>query len=657
MSFDSLLVANRGEIACRIIRTAKALGLRSIAVFSEADTEAPHVAMADEAVLIGPSPAGESYLNAEAILAAARQTGAAAIHPGYGFLSENERFAEAVENAGIVFVGPPAKAIYLMGNKAEAKRHMIAAKVPCVPGYEGEDQSDEAFKKAAADIGFPVMVKAAAGGGGRGMRLADKPNDLEAALALARSEAASAFGSEELILEKAIERARHVEIQVFADAHGHVIHLGERDCSVQRRHQKIIEEAPCPVMTPSLRNAMGDAAVSAAKAVDYRGAGTVEFLLDADSNFYFLEMNTRLQVEHPVTEMVTGLDLVALQIAVARGEELPLEQSDVQLNGHAIEARLYAENPARDFLPDTGRVELWRPAEGEGIRIDAGIATGQEITPHYDPMLAKIVAWGDNRMQARQRLLRAIEETVLLGPETNAAFLADILRRETFADGRSTTAFIGDTYPNGFAGSPADNAVLALATALILQADRDAACRRAGYVSANQLGWSSATLPATPVKLTRDGTMHETAARCVGNSWTVLLGADTVTVDMVRQDGPVAEARIDGRTVEAVARVVKGGIYLAVAAGRFFFHRFVPGERDDVSAGGRVLAPMPGLVIQVDAKEGQSVERGDVLMILEAMKMQHQIVAPVSGTISTIAVAKGNQIGSGDLMVDITQEE
>ncbi len=393
--FDSVLVANRGEIALRVMRSARQLGFRTIAVYSEPDADAPHVRLADEAVLIGAAPAGESYLNAEKILAAARSTGAQAIHPGYGFLSENAAFARACEEAGLVFIGPGPEAIETMGNKAAAKRLMLEAGVPCIPGYQSHEQPDAALIAAAREIGFPLMVKAVAGGGGRGMRLVAAMEELPAALASARSEAENAFGSGELILERAVLRPRHVEIQVFGDQQGNVIHLGERDCSVQRRHQKVVEESPCPVMTTELREAMGQAAVNAARSIDYVGAGTVEFLLDADNNFYFLEMNTRLQVEHPVTEMVTGQDLVALQFHVARGCELPLSQADVVLSGHAIEVRLYAEDTGNDFLPATGTAQVWRPPSGEGVRVDHGLRQGQDISPFYDPLIAKIIACGD----------------------------------------------------------------------------------------------------------------------------------------------------------------------------------------------------------------------------------------------------------------------
>ncbi|MEM8660689.1 MAG: biotin carboxylase N-terminal domain-containing protein, partial [Pseudomonadota bacterium] len=399
--FTSVLIANRGEIACRVIRTAKAQGYRTVAVYSEADASAPHIKLADEAVCIGPSPVNESYLVQDNILKAAASSGAGAVHPGYGFLSENADFARACEAAGLVFIGPSADAIHLMGNKAEAKRRMIEADVPCVPGYEGEDQSDATLLAEGERIGPPLMVKAAAGGGGRGMRLVHDIEELGNAIQLARAEAESAFGSGELILEKAIIRPRHVELQVFADSQGNTVHLGERDCSVQRRHQKVVEEAPCPVMTDSLREQMGAAAVAAAQSINYRGAGTVEFLLDEQGEFYFLEMNTRLQVEHPVTELITGLDLVALQLQVAQGEPLGFDQSDVELQGHAIEVRLYTEDPAQDFLPTSGPIDLWAPPAGTGVRVDDGIATGQEISPFYDPMVAKIIASGPTREIAR----------------------------------------------------------------------------------------------------------------------------------------------------------------------------------------------------------------------------------------------------------------
>ena len=467
-TFKSILVANRGEIAVRVMRTAQALGYKTIAVYSEADANAPHVQMADDAVLIGPGPVGQSYLDMDRILAAAKETGAQAIHPGYGFLSEKADFARACEAEGLVFIGPSAEAIDLMGNKAAAKRRMIAADVPCVPGYEDADQSDDVLIAAAKTIGYPIMVKAAAGGGGRGMRLVDDAKGLPGALASARSEALNAFGSDELILEKAIIRPRHVEFQIFADSLGNVIHLGERDCSVQRRHQKVVEEAPCPVMTDDLRARMGAAAVEAARSIDYRGAGTIEFLLDDAGEFYFLEMNTRLQVEHPVTEMITGLDLVGLQIQVAEGHPLGLTQDDIKLSGHAIEVRLYAEDTTQDFLPCTGTIDLWQPAVGEGLRFDAGIESGQDVSPFYDPMIAKVIAWGETREVARHRLIEALEDTVLFGLTTNLGFLIDILGKQAFAKGEATTGFIADEFDAAALAEPAPDKMEAAMAAVIV---------------------------------------------------------------------------------------------------------------------------------------------------------------------------------------------
>ena len=443
ITFTKILIANRGEIACRITRTAKTLGYRTVAVFSDADAGALHVREADEAARIGPPPAQESYLNIEALLAAAKLAGADAVHPGYGFLSENAAFAEACSKAGLIFIGPPAAAIDAMGNKARAKALMEAADVPCrARAIAARTSPTNILIAEGRRIGFPLMVKAAAGGGGRGMRLVTAAEDLPQALARSRSEAASAFGSDELILERAIADARHVEIQIFADRHGNVIHLGERDCSIQRRHQKVIEETPSPAVSTELREQMGEAAVAAARAIGYVGAGTVEFLLDRSQKFYFLEMNTRLQVEHPVTEAVTGLDLVAWQLRNAAGEKLPLAQHQVRFDGHAIEARLYAEDPQQNFLPQSGVLVDWRPASGAGVRIDHGLAPGQSVSPFYDPMLAKVIAHGATREEARRRLIAALEDTVALGLTTNRSFLIDVLRHPAFAAGEATTAFI-----------------------------------------------------------------------------------------------------------------------------------------------------------------------------------------------------------------------
>ena len=656
--FQTLLIANRGEIAVRIIRTARGLGLRTIAVFSDADAGAPHVTLADDAINIGPPPVGESYLKPEAILEAARICGAQAIHPGYGFLSENADFARAVEAAGLVFVGPPARTIEVMGDKAGAKRAMIEAGVPCIAGYQGVDQSDETLFAEAARIGFPVMLKASAGGGGRGMRLVERAEAMPGALARARSEALSAFGSDAMILEKAVLRPRHVEIQIFADAHGNCIHLGERDCSVQRRHQKVVEEAPCPAMTPQLRRRMGEAAIAAAQAVDYRSAGTVEFLLDQTGEFFFLEMNTRLQVEHPVTEMVTGLDLVAMQIAVAQGSPLPLSQADLQLCGHAIEVRLYAEDPTRDFLPVTGRIEHWSPAEGEGIRIDAGIASGQDVSPWYDAMLAKIIAHGETREIARQRLLAALERTALLGMKTNAAFLADILQRPAFADGEATTAFIGETWPEGFAAQPATGRAIAIATALVLHRQSRAARAASTLPDDTLLGFASDGGLPVPVDLAAGGAIHRLTALAVdADGWAVSGDGWRHTVLVDRVDDARARVTVDDRRQEIfLAPDDSDGLHLQIGVLGWHFTRHRPWATAIVGeAGARVTAPMPGLVVSIEVAPGDAVASGQIVAVLEAMKMQHQLLAKVDGIVSEIAVAPGDRVASGTLMIAIEE--
>jgi geranyl-CoA carboxylase alpha subunit len=463
--FRKVLIANRGEIACRIIRTAHAKGYRTVAVYSAADQDALHVHLAHEAVAIGPAPVAQSYLAVDKIIDAAKQSGADAIHPGYGFLSENAGFAQACADAGLIFIGPSPEAIRVMGDKAEAKRRMITAGVPCVPGYQDADQSDARLTQEAAAIGFPVMVKAAAGGGGRGMRFVQEAGALAAALGTARSEAKNAFGDDRLLLERAIVDARHVEIQVFGDAHGNVIHLGERDCSVQRRHQKVVEEAPSPAVDADLRARMGAAAVQAAKTIDYIGAGTIEFMLDCRDEFYFLEMNTRLQVEHPVTELVTGLDLVGLQFDIAERKPLQLGQGDVRLEGHAIEVRLYAEDPRKSFLPQTGTIHLFEPAAGEGIRIDHGLMPSHIVAPFYDAMLAKIIAHGADREEARRRLVAGLEDTVLLGVTTNKSFLIDVLETDAFVYGEATTEFI-EKHMKLVPAAPPDFKTLAVAATL-----------------------------------------------------------------------------------------------------------------------------------------------------------------------------------------------
>jgi len=659
--FNSILVANRGEIAVRVMRTAKALGYRTIAVYSEADADAPHVRMADESALIGPAPVNESYLVIDNILDAASVTGADAIHPGYGFLSENAAFAEACGKNGLVFIGPTPEAIEVMGNKAESKRRMIATGVPCVPGYEDKDQADAAFVKAADEIGFPVMVKAAAGGGGRGMRLVDTAADLPNALAAARSEAESAFGSGELILEKAIVRPRHVEIQIFADNDGHTIHLGERDCSVQRRHQKVIEEAPCPVMTDDLRAAMGAAAVEAARSIGYRGAGTVEFLLAEDGAFYFLEMNTRLQVEHPVTEMITGLDLVALQIQVAEGRPLGIAQADVSLSGHAIEARLYAEDTAQDFLPAAGDIDLWQPAEGEGVRVDSGVASGQSVSPFYDPMIAKVVAHGGTRDIARRKLAQALADTAIFGLTTNKRFLIDCLENDTFAEGGATTAFIGEQFTtDDLAARQPDFGTAAAAAVLQFLADRDDAYASSVGVSPELLNWSSAGALVSRYKYVFGDLVFDlSVSPTVADSYAVRDGETTATVSVVSRKTTRATLIVDGNQRSFLFAAFTNGLHLADegADHRFDNALVASGTADEAAGGGRVTAPMHGKILEIAVSEGETVEKGARLLVLEAMKMQHDILAPADGVVQGVHQQAGNQTAAGDLLVEIEVAE
>jgi len=656
--FSNILIANRGEIALRIMKTAKAMGYRTIAVYSEADAGASHVQFADDAVCIGPAPPGESYLAAEKIIEAARTSGAQAIHPGYGFLSENANFSRACEDAGLVFIGPSAEAIELMGNKAAAKRRMKEAGVPCIPGYEGEDQTDGKLISAAADIGFPIMVKAASGGGGRGMRLVHDAADLPNAIASARSEALNAFGSGELILEKAIVQPRHVEVQIFADMHGAAIHLAERDCSVQRRHQKIVEEAPCPIMTEALRARMGAAAVNASKSTAYRGAGTVEFLLDTSGEFYFLEMNTRLQVEHPVTEMIAGLDLVALQIKVAQGEALGLMQEDVRINGHAIEARLYAEDPAQDFLPVTGHVDLWRPAAGEGVRIDAGIASGQDISPYYDPMIAKVIAWGETRDAAISRLSGALKNTRLFGTKTNKSFLIDVLSKDTFKKGAATTAFIAEEFgEEGVRDAPLSIPEASIAAVLQHQISRMRVWEYSLGVNSELMNWSSAGHLETHYKYGVDENCLELVLLTAKTGeYEIFCESQKTSVTVIDFDGCEARLCVNGRRYKVgFFAPEEGRIYLDVDGkthslrNEFAF----AGQSSEAGGGGRVTSPMHGVLLEIFVGAGDTVSKGDRLAILEAMKMQCEILAEIDGVVTHIHAAGGAQIAAGDLIMEI----
>jgi geranyl-CoA carboxylase alpha subunit len=658
---DKILIANRGEIACRIIRTAKAMGKHTVAVYSEADAQALHVDMADEAVCIGPGPVGQSYLLGDVIIEAALDTGAQAIHPGYGFLSENADFASAVDAAGLVFIGPSATAINVMGNKAESKRRMIKAGVPCVPGYEGEDQSDDVLVLEGKEIGFPIMVKAAAGGGGRGMRLVHKPDDLLNAITTARSEAQNAFGSGELILEKAIIKPRHVEVQIFADRHGNVIHLGERDCSVQRRHQKVVEEAPCPIMTPELREKMGASAVEAARSISYEGAGTVEFLLDAEGNFYFLEMNTRLQVEHPVTEEVTDLDLVEMQIKVAEGDTLGYQQDDIFLLGHAIEVRLYAEDPNNDFLPSTGRVAKWTPADGEGLRFDSGIRSGQEISPFYDPMIAKVIAYGDTRDIARRRLVEGLKATALFGMRTNRDFLIDCLSEPAFIEGRATTAFIAEAFgEDKIPEAPLEDWELACLALLHYLVGREAARYQALGVADSLLNFSTMKSAYSCFRLAIGDDGFEARIRSTNaGHYQIAIANHNYDLKLIDYASDRASIDVDGARVRVLFHSEDGLIYASLNDRTRHCVNILAQAcaSDEAGNTGRVAAPMHGSVVEVFVNVGDQVEKGTRLAIVEAMKMQHEIISGVDGVVDDVFVTVGQQVAANDMIIEITEAE
>jgi len=659
--FTSVLVANRGEIACRVIRSAQEQGYRTIAVYSDIDAGAPHVVMADDAVLIGPGPANESYLLTDNILMAARTSEAGAIHPGYGFLSENAMFAAACESAGLVFVGPDPGAIRLMGNKAEAKRRMIAAGVPCVPGYEGEQQGNERLLAEGLKIDLPLMVKASAGGGGRGMRLVEHRDEMARAINLARTEALSAFGDDELILEKAIVRPRHVEVQVFGDSQGNIVHLGERDCSVQRRHQKVVEEAPCPVMTDTLREAMGAAAVAAARSINYRGAGTVEFLLDEHGTFYFLEMNTRLQVEHPVTELITGRDLVALQLQVAQGEPLGFSQSDVTLSGHAIEVRLYTEDPAQEFLPTAGPVALWSPPSGTGVRVDDGIRSGQEISPFYDPMVAKIIATGPNRETARLRLMEALRNTVLFGPTHNRDFLLACLEKPRFAAGQATTAFIDEEFTEDeLVARPPSLAESAAAAVLEIELQFRDMHDHSVLVAPQLRDWSSAS-PLVYRKHYQHGEQHhDLSISPLGQQCYRVTGDDEevlITLLSVRETH--SDVLIDNRRhALRYYRVDETCLYVSIDGRTAAYRDLIQmqGSEETAAGSGNVVAPMHGMLQELRVDVGDEVSVGQPLAVLEAMKMHYEIVAEVAGKVSQVLIVAGTQVSIDELLIKIEIE-
>jgi geranyl-CoA carboxylase alpha subunit len=645
--FFKILIANRGEIALRVMRTARRLGYGVVAVYSDADRDALHVREADSAVHIGEALPAQSYLRIDAIIAAAKASGAGAIHPGYGFLAENEDFAKACRDAGLVFIGPSPEAIRAMGNKAGAKEIMQKAGVPIVPGYQGADQGDAAMLAAAKEIGFPVMIKAVAGGGGRGMRLVADAVSFPDALRSARSEAQGAFGDPTVILERAIVDPRHIEIQVFGDRHGNAIHLGERDCSVQRRHQKLIEEAPSPAVSPELRARMGAVAVAAVKAIGYEGAGTLEFLLDGNGQFYFMEMNTRLQVEHPVTEAITGLDLVELQLRVAGGEPLALKQEDIKFSGHAIEVRLCSEDAGHDFMPQSGKMALWQMPEG--IRVEHALQSGSEIPPFYDSMVAKIISHGADRNEARGRLICGLEQTAAFGVTTNQGFLIDCLRHPAFAKGEATTAFIGKHRDALLAPRASESAEAALAALLLYVTNPHAPPWRGGRSLA-------ATFPlATRIEI--GGTVHE--------------------IEIVRErDGTYVTGRNgDERRfeIEELGRdsirfrshgLMESARFLRQHDRLYILHKGVtlsvrdltlaPPESAAAAGGdGKVRAAMNGRVVAVLVKPGEKVAAGQPVMTLEAMKMEHVHTAGVAGTVSAIDVAEGEQVTTGRIVIEI----
>jgi geranyl-CoA carboxylase alpha subunit len=653
--FRTILVANRGEIACRIMRTAKAMGYRTAAVYSAADADALHVRTADAAACIGPAEAHASYLDAAAILKAARRLGADAVHPGYGFLSENAEFARTCADAGLVFIGPSAEAIAAMGNKAEARRRMLRAGVACVPGYHGTDQSDAAFAREAERIGYPVMVKAAAGGGGRGMRLVAAKRDLAAALATARAEAAGAFASDELILEKAVADARHVEIQVLADTRGNCVHLGERDCSVQRRHQKVLEEAPSPAVDGELRARMGATAIAAARAVGYTNAGTVEFLLAPDGAFYFLEMNTRLQVEHPVTELVTGLDLVELQLRIAAGEPLPIDQEAVRIDGHAIEARLYAEAPHKGFLPQSGQLAQWCAPQGPGVRVDHGLHASQPITLFYDPMLAKIIAHGATREEARRRLAQALEETIAVGLGTNRAFLIEALTHPEFIAGRATTEFIAKHFAK-VAAHAADAGILALAAVLWFEAS----ARQHGHDPAR--AWSSSGAIAWPLELEVDGLPVMRSVRVLGaGCYRVEGDANAIEIGIADQGNGTVRVAGAAHEERAFYAFAGGTLHLKWRARDLAVREMLYAPRSgavaDGAPGTELRAPMNGKVVAVLVAEGEAVRKGQRLVVVEAMKMQHEMTAQAGGRVARLVVKAGDQVASRQLLAELTLAE
>ena len=662
--FSKILVANRGEIACRVIRTAHRMGIGTVAVFSEADRDAVHVAMADEAYAIGPAPARDSYLDGKRIIAAALASGADAIHPGYGFLAENADFAEACSAAGLVFIGPPPAAIRAMGGKSAAKTLMAAAGVPLVPGYHGDDQSPDRLTAEAEKIGYPVLIKASAGGGGKGMRIVSQPEDFAAELAGAKRESLAAFGDQRMLIEKYLVRPRHVEVQVFADNHGNCHSLFERDCSIQRRHQKVIEEAPAPGLSDSLRKRMSDAAVACARAIDYSGAGTVEFLLDENGEFFFMEMNTRLQVEHPVTEFITGLDLVEWQLRVAAGERLPSGWADLEIHGHAIEARLYAEDPEHDFLPSIGRIShLVLPGPNAHVRIDSGVSAGDAITVHYDPMIAKLIVWDIDRASAVRRLSAALRGTAIAGVTSNAGFLAKLSQLEDFKDANLDTGFITRNEAALMLEPAADDTTVAMAALGLLLARRATAGRRSMAVTNPHSPWGTTNAfrlngPAREtLRFSLAKTPMELDVAHLARGFEIGVDGETILVEgMLGQDGRLS-TMIGGRKHTGYFLPDGQAFDLLIEGNRY---RVSPpdlagSEGPEASVGG-LTSPMPGVIRAVLAGAGDQVVAGQALVIMEAMKMEHTIRAPMAGLVMSLNCQEGAMVEAGIVLVDFEPE-
>ncbi len=662
--FDTVLVANRGEIAVRVIRTLREMGIRSVAVHSDADAGALHTRLADVAVPIGPAPAAQSYLSIDRVLEAAARTGAQAIHPGYGFLSENVDFARACEKAGVVFIGPPIAAIEAMADKIRAKQTVMAAGVPVVPGRTEPGMTDEQVTDAAVAVGFPALLKPSAGGGGKGMRIVRAKNELPEAIAAARREARGSFGDDTLLVERYVGNSRHIEVQVLGDAHGNVIHLGERECSLQRRHQKVVEEAPSPLLDTSMRASMGRAAVEAAKAVGYTGAGTVEFIVDADRtargqdmDFFFLEMNTRLQVEHPVTELITGMDLVEQQVRIAAGERLPVDQSDISLDGHAIEARLYAEDPARGFLPQAGTVLGLLEPSGPGIRVDSSLAVGTVVGSDYDPMLAKIIAWAPTRETARARLVGALGRTAVLGVTTNAAFLRALLDDDDVVAGKLDTGLIerrGDelTQPQ----PPPPHVYAAAGLALLIESEPDG-----GVVDRWEVpdGWRLGE-PAWTVRRLQAAGGEPVEVRLRGRSTAaeVRIGDGEPVAARAVRDGDRITVSLDGLTMPYSLVHEGGSVWLAAdgSVTALREHERLTAAGEGLGSDGVVTSPMPGTVTVVQVSVGDEVAAGTPLLVVEAMKMEHVLTAPVAGTVTELGVTAGQTVRLDERVALVTPE-